>query len=97
MTTYNSDSDISSNLTKTTAYSITNEDGSKSTITMPKVFSDGLVSRHGDRVHSWVQEAYYRAVRKNKEHNNKLWRREIGDLVRAEASIESIKETGLLF
>ena len=62
---------------KTTNYSINNEKGHRSTITLEKHVADTLQELLPD-VHSWIQEQYERACEKFPN----LTRRKLGDFVR---------------
>lgn len=67
-----------------TLYTIANEDGERTTITLDKLTADVLQQALPD-VHTWVQQTYDR-ISKRKPN---LSRREKGDLVRALANKEA--------
>jgi hypothetical protein len=71
---------------KKTLYSITDEHGEKSTITIDKWAAD-LLQGMLPNVHSWVQEKYNRVCEKRPH----LSRREKGDVVRMIAYREAEK------
>lgn len=69
-----------------TLYTITNESGDRTTVTLDKLTADTLQKLLPD-VHLWVQSMYDRVVQRKPE----LSRRERGDLVRAIANAEARK------
>lgn len=72
-----------------TIYTITDEFGENTTITLDKFTADILQSCLPD-VHAWVQSAYNRVAEKKAE----LGRRQKGDIVRLLASREAEKCPG---
>lgn len=69
---------------KKTLYSVVNEDGEKTTITLEKFTAD-ILQAHLPNVHAWVQQTYDRVVVKKPD----LSRRRQGDLVRILAAREA--------
>ena len=69
---------------KKTLYSVVNEDGEKTTITLDKFTAD-ILQAHLPNVHAWVQQTYDRVAVKKPE----LSRRRQGDLVRILAAREA--------
>ena len=67
-----------------TLYTISNEDGERTTLTLDKLTADVLQEILAD-VHVWVQQTYDRVA----ERKPNLSRREKGDLVRALANREA--------
>jgi hypothetical protein len=70
-----------------TVYSIRDEYGEKSSITLDKFTADTL-QKYLPNVHEWVQKTYSRVAKKKPE----LGRREKGDLVRALALREAAQQ-----
>ncbi len=70
-----------------TVYSILDEHGDKSSITLDKFVADTL-QKYLPNVHEWVQKTYSRVAEKKPE----LGRREKGDLVRALALREAAQQ-----
>ena len=67
-----------------TLYTIINEQGDRTTITLDKLTADVLQELFPD-VHAWVQNTYHRVIAKKPN----LSRREHGDLIRALANKEA--------
>ncbi len=75
---------------QTNNFSITDEYGEKSTISIDKWAAELLV-KNLDDAHKWIQDTYDRAVSYNASNDLKLSRRKIGDLVRQKAYREAGK------
>jgi hypothetical protein len=69
---------------KKTLYTVTDEHGEKSTITIDKFTAD-ILQAHLSNVHAWIQDSYDRVALKKPG----LTRREQGDHVRALAAREA--------
>jgi hypothetical protein len=81
---------------KTTNFSITDEYGEKSTITLEKWAADILTKELPD-IHKWIQENYDKAVDYSNKNNLETTRRKIGDMVRQKAYVEANKYIEILF
>ncbi|MFL9998906.1 hypothetical protein PQR34_46765 [Paraburkholderia sediminicola] len=78
--------DLTKSLDDRTLYTVINENGERTTITLEKLVADALQASISD-VHEWVQRAFDRVTEKKPE----LSRRERGDLVRLLAQKEAEK------
>lgn len=76
-----------------TTYSIRDENGCKSSITIEKWAADILQETMGDGVHVWIQERYILVCQKHSH----LTRREKGNLVRRIANRKAEENTSKKF
>ncbi|MEN8166297.1 MAG: hypothetical protein ABFR65_02330 [Pseudomonadota bacterium] len=79
---------------QTTTFSIKDEHGERSSISIEKWAAD-LLTINIEDIHAWVQDTYNRAVEYNEKKGLNYGRRQVGDLVRQHAYREANKYNDL--